>query len=276
MRFSNPHSLPEEWPASVGARQKISLVFILTLGLLCIPVGFGSVAIGKSSALKYALLLAALFLLIAAFVLITRLSRPHIASDIAITTHEGRPATELRYSLLTFAILVALVGCMTAISVLGALDFSSAGEEVPAAPVAAALFWVASLFFFAFFALLALGQLRRGRVVLAQRGIYQRGFTFTSFLPWESFAGVKAAYNGRPEVLAIAYTNAQWEKRQFGRPWRIDRLPPVPMIEIDLTFFALDASLVYHLMRFYVENPAARAELGTQASLQRARTGAFS
>jgi hypothetical protein len=34
-------------------------------------------------------------------------------------------------------------------------------------------------------------------------------------LPWESFAGVKTAYNGIPQVLVIAYANAPWDKRQI-------------------------------------------------------------
>ncbi|WP_142003364.1 hypothetical protein [Amycolatopsis cihanbeyliensis] len=250
-------------------------MFILLLVLLCVPVGYGFVSIDKPSALKYVWLFAAILLLIAAFGLITRLYRPHIASDIATTTYQGRPATEIRYSMVTFAILIALVGCASAMAVLATLDYASA-DGVGGKPVVVVLCGLASLFMLSFFWLMAVGQLRRGRVVLTQQGIYQRGFTFTSFLPWESFVTVGAAYNGRPEVLAVAYRNAPWEKRQFGRPWRIDRLPPVPMIEIDLIFFALDASLVYHLVRFYVENPVARAELGTEASLERARVGAFS
>lgn len=159
--------------------------------------------------------------------------------------------------------------CVTAICALGAWDFLSAGDDVPAAPAGAALLGLAALFFLSFFVFVLSGRLQRGRVVLAQQGIFQRGRAFSSFLPWEAFAGAKAAYNGTPEVLAIAYTNAPWEKRQFGGVWKLDKLPPAPMIELDTTSFAVDPNVVYHLVRFYVENPAARSELGTEMSLRR-------
>ena len=56
---------------------------------------------------------------------------------------------------------------------------------------------------------------------------------------------------------------------------KLDKLPPVPMTAIDCTVFAIDRNLLYHFVTFYVENPSARGELGTETSLERARTGAF-
>ncbi|WP_410604957.1 hypothetical protein [Amycolatopsis sp. lyj-90] len=269
MPSSDPNGRPAEWPPGDGAKYKAALVFVVLLGGACVPVGFGFVAIGKAGALKYALLFAALFLLTAAYGLVTRVRPGHRQGDIAITTYEGRPATEIRYSQAAFTILAALMACVTAICALGAWDFLSAGEDVPAAPVGAALLGIAALFFLSFFGFVLAGRLQRGRVVLAQQGIFQRGRAFSSFLPWEAFAGAKAAYNGTPEVLVIAYTNAPWDKRQLSGFWKLDKLPPAPMIEIDTTSFAVDPNVVYHLVRFYVENPAARAELGTDASLRR-------
>jgi hypothetical protein len=120
------------------------------------------------------------------------------------------------------------------------------------------------------------GRLRRGKLTLTRQGIHQRGWAFSSFLPWEAFAGVKAAYNGSPEVLVIAYANVPWERRQIAKFWKIDKLPPVPMIEVNCPSLALEPALIYHLLKFYVDNPQARPELGTDTVIQRAQTGAFS
>ncbi|WP_199429635.1 hypothetical protein [Qaidamihabitans albus] len=275
MPSSSSLTRPPEWPAGDGARYRVALVFVVGLGIACVPVGFGFAAIGRPAALKYLLLLAALFLLTAAYGLVTRVRPPHRPGDIGITEYAGHPATEIRYSGQAFAIMAALPGCLAAICLLAAIDFARAGEDVPAAPLGTALTGLAAAFFLSFFVFLALGRLRRGRIVLAQQGIHQRGRAFSSFLPWEAFAGVKAAYNGTPEVLVIAYANVPWEKRQLGGVWKLDKLPPVPMIEIDTTALALDPNLVYHLVRFYVDNPAARVELGTGASIERARAGTF-
>ncbi len=272
MPSSDPLARPAEWPEGDGAKYKAALVFVVLLAVACVPVGFGFIAIGKAGAFKYSLLFAALFLLTAAFGFVTRLRPRHREEDIAITVYEGRPATEIRYSQSAFTIMALLMTCAAAICALGALDFLTATEDVPAAPVGAALCGLAAVFFLSFLVFVLAGRLQRGRVVLAPQGIFQRGRAFSSFLPWEAFAGIKAAYNGTPEVLVIAYANVAWEKRQLGGVWKLDKLPPVPMIEVDTIALAVDPNVVYQFMRFYVENPAARAELGTDASLQRVRS----
>lgn len=274
MPSSNRLTPPAEWPVDDGIGYKAALGFVTALGVACVPIGFGFAAIGKPAALKYALLLAALFLLSAAFGLVTRVRPQHHADDITITLRDGRPATEIRYSRAAFTIVATLVACLAIICALAALDFASA-QGVPAAPVGMVAFGLATLFFLSFFVLAALRRLERGYIVLSQQGIHQRGRAFCSFLPWEAFAGVEASYNGTPEVLVIAYANAAWQRCQLGGVWKLDKLPPVAMIEIDTTAIAVDRTLVYHLVRFYVENPTARAELGTEASLQRIRTRSF-
>jgi len=275
MPSSDPLARPAEWPVENGAKYRASLVFVVVLGLACVPVGFGFVGIGKPAALKYALLFAVLFLLTAAFGYITRIRSKHGTDDIVNAVHDGRPVTEIRYSQAAFAILAGLMTCVAAVFVLAALDFALAGDDVPASTAGAAMCGIAALFFLSFLVLVAAGRLRRGRILLSQQGIHQHGRAFSSFLPWTAFAGVKAAYNGTPEVLVIAYANVPWDKRQLGGVWKLDKLPPVPMIEVDCTPLSVDPSLVYHLLRFYVDNPAARVELGTDFALQRVRAASF-
>lgn len=275
MPSSEPLRRPAEWPDGEGIRHKAALVFVVILAVACVPVGFGFARIGLPAAAKYPLLFAVLFLLTAGFGVVTRLRPGHRVGGIVLTAHEDRPATEIRYSKVAFAIVAALVACLAAICALAALDFATAAADIPAAPVGAVLFVLATLFFLSFFALAALGRVKQGRIVLSPLGIHQRGWAFVSFLPWEALAGVKAAYNGTPEILVIAYTNSHWERQQLGGVWKLDRLPPVPMIEIDTSKLAVDPTLVYHLVRFYTDNPAVRTELGTQASLRRALSGSF-
>jgi hypothetical protein len=276
MPYSSSLPTPAEWPGGSGRRYVAALVFVLVLALACVPIGFGFVAIGHPGGLKYAALFAALLLLTGSYTYVTRVRPLHRETDVAIGRHDGAPATELRYSRAAFVIVVGVMTCVTAIFAFASVDYFLAGDEVTAPQLAGTLFGMAALFCASFLVSVATGRLRRGRVVLSQRGIHQRGRAFSSFLPWEAIAGAKAAYDGlTPQILVIGYTNAPWEKRQYSRLWRLDKLPPVPMIAIDCTAFALDHNLIYHLVKFYVGNPATRHELGTDAGLHRARTGAF-
>lgn len=275
MPSSSPLAWPADWPAQNGPRCNSAFAFVVLLGVACILIGFGFVAIGKVEALKYAFLVGALFLLTAAFGFVTRIRSPRRGANLALTSHEGRPATEIPYSRAIFFIIVAMVACLAALCMLAAIDFATADDKVPAAPVGIVVSGIAAMFFLSFFALVALNRLRRGRILLSERGIYQQGRAFSSFLPWEACAGVKASYNGTPEVLVVAYANAPWQKRQLGGLWKIDTLPPVPMIEINTIDLTSDPNLIYHLMCFYVQNPTARSELGTETSLQRAHDRAF-
>jgi hypothetical protein len=275
MPSSNRLSRPVEWPERGGVKYRSAVALIGLLGVACVPIGVGFVAIGKPGGLKYGLLFAAFFLLIAAFAYVTRVRPKHGAGDIVTSQLDGRPVTELRYSSFAFGALVGLMVCLTAIFLLASLDYylSIPSGDVAAPRGAAIVFGLIGLLFASFVVLVAAGRLRRGKVVLSQQGIHQRGWAFSSSLPWESFAGVKAAYNGSPEVLVIAYANVPWDKRQIVKFWKIDKLPPVPMIEVNCASLALDPSLIYWLLKFYVENPAARGELGTGAAILRARSG---
>lgn len=277
MPSSSPLVRPTEWPERDSLRYRSTVVLSGLLGVAGIPVGFGFVAIGKPGGLKYGLLFAALFLLAASYAYVTRVRPKHGLGDIATSQLDGQPVTEIRYSSLAFGVLTGLMVCMTAIFLLASLDYylSAPSGKVTAPYGATIVFGLIGLFFASFVALVALGRLRRGKLVLSQQGIHQRGWAFSSFLPWQSFAGVKAADNGGPEVLVIAYSNAAWDRRQIVRFWKIDQLPPVPMIEVHCASLAVDPNLVYWLLKFYVENPGARGELGTDAAIRRARSGAF-
>lgn len=268
---------PAEWPSNVAGRGKylLSVLMMVALSVGSVLAAVGFVAIGEPGGLKYGLAFALFFALIAGFGYVSHLHPANRESDISIARHAGHPVMELRYAGAPFYLLVGLVLCVLSVCVMAAVDFATADGSVVAGKVAAALVAAAALFFGSFIVLVGTGRLSRGRILLSQEGILQRGHAFMSSFAWDVLAGVKAAHNGTPEVLVVAYSNAPWHRGQLSRLWKLDKLPPVPLIEIDCSKFDIDPNLVFHLVKFYVENPSARAELGTDACLQRMRTRAF-
>ncbi|WP_233281890.1 hypothetical protein [Prescottella equi] len=136
-------------------------------------------------------------------------------------------------------------------------------------PGATVVFGVLGASFGSFLVLVALRRIRSGVVLLTPDGIRHRGWSFDSYLPWESVAGAKPAYNGHRMILLIGFANAHWTRRYTTPIWRIDKLPPVPMIVLDCRKFAMDDVLLLHFVSFYAHNPASRAKLGTDAARAR-------
>lgn len=275
MPSSNPLGTPAEWPVESRGRFVLAFGALVALGALSVGVGLVAVGTGFAGAAKYALLIAALFWFTAAFGFVTRLRPQNRIADVGTTTIDDQRATVISYSGEQFVLINVLVACLFLCSVFAAWDYGKVGDGAFAPGIPMFLAFAAAVFFASYFVLLALGRIRRGRIVLAPDGIHQEGRAFGSFLPWDSFAGVKPSYNGTREVLVIAYSNAPWRKRQLAGPWRLDKLPPVPMIEINTIHLAVDPTLVYHLLRFYTENQSAREELGTEAVLRRIREHSF-
>lgn len=275
MPSSSRLETPAEWPVESRGRFTLAFGVLLVLGALSVAVGLIAAGTGFAEATKYAVLVAGLFWFAGAFGYLTRLRPQHRLSDINTTTIGGRHATEIRYSGAQFGLINLLVVCLFLCAVFAAWDYGNIGDRAFASGGPMLLAAVAALFFGSYFVLLALGRIRRGRVILAADGIHQEGRAFESFLAWDSFAGIKPSYNGSREVLVIAYSNAPWQKRQLAGPWKLDKLPPVPMIVIDTIHLAVDPTLVYHLLRFYVENPKARDEFGTEAVLRRVQEQSF-
>lgn len=269
MPSSSPLEAPTEWPAE--SRGRFVLAFALLVGLGVVSIGVGAVAVtgGIGGATKYAVLFAGLFWFAAAFGYLTRIRPPHRTTDIGTTAINGHRATEIKYSGAQFALINSLMVCLFLCAAFAAWDYGHAGSGafVPGIPMFLAV--AAGLFIASFFAFVGLGRLRRGRILIATDGIHQEGRAFESFLPWDSFADIKPSYNGTREVLVVAYSNAAWQKRQLTGLWKLDKLPPVPMIEINTVHLAIDPTLVYHLVRFYTENPSTRDELGTDTALRR-------
>ncbi|MFC7449668.1 hypothetical protein [Rhodococcus daqingensis] len=262
--------VPPEWPeARYTIREKLAMAMMVGFGVIAVLVGLAGWAGGLPAALRYCIGFACLFFLIVATGVVIRGSE-HRDADIRTVTVGALPATELRQSRRLWVLLVALMTCLTALSLGAAIEIYL---NVPSSfvPGAALVFGLFGIFLATFLVVVAARLLRPGYIRLTRDGIRQRGWSFESYLPWEAVAGAKAAYNGYRMVLVIGYANAAWERRYTTPVWRIDRLPPVPMIEVDCRKFAIDEALMFHLVTHYANNPVMRAELGTDASVERAR-----
>ncbi|MGW9565180.1 hypothetical protein [Prescottella equi] len=177
-------------------------------------------------------------------------------------------ATEIRQSRGVWTVLVAMTACCAVLTAGAAVEIylSTQTSGVPGATV---VFGALGALFGSFLVLVVLRLVRCGAVLLTPDGIRHRGWSFESYLPWDSVAGVKAAYSDYRMVLLIGFANAKWTRRYTTPIWRIDKLPPVPMIELDCRKFAVDDVLLLHFVSFYAHNPAMRAELGTDAARAR-------
>ncbi|MET4613347.1 hypothetical protein ABIC28_004348 [Rhodococcus sp. PvR044] len=152
----------------------------------------------------------------------------------------------------------------------GAIEIylNTRGEGFPGASV---IFGAIGLFSASYLAAVLAVRLQRGSLMLSSDGIWQRGWSFESYLPWESVAGATAVHHGFPETLVIAYSNAPWGHHYTTRLFRTDRLPLSPLIEVDTRQFAVDPVLLHHLVSYYANNSDTRAELGTDAAIACAR-----
>ncbi|CRZ13940.1 hypothetical protein [Mycolicibacterium neworleansense] len=272
MRSSEYRDTPDGWTDTHnGLRYYLSVAGLLAFAVISALFGIVAAAAGNFIALKYFLLFALLLVLGVAYGLVVRHRRGGLSSSVRTAIErDNTPGTEIRYSTSQFTILVALMGCCMVFCVMASVDILIHQDE--GFPGFAVVTSALGIVFASFIASAICGRIRRGGVILSSQGIAQRGWSFESRLNWSDIAAVKAATNGYPVILAVGYANADWNRRCTTRLWRIDRLPPVPMIEFDCRQFDVDPYLLYSYVRTYAENPEVRAELGTEVALARARS----
>lgn len=263
--------IPDEWRRSNrDARATVATAALVAIAVASLLFGAVVAVAGNVVGLLYSVLFAVIMLLVAVLGVAIRDRRRDLASAIGTVSTNGWPATEISFSPRQFALLVALMTALAGTCVIGAAHlFLSQGMSVASALLGGfgllgATFPVSAL----------LGHIRRGQLTLSEHGVSQRGWSFESSLRWADIAGVKAAFNGYPVILLIGYTNAEWTPRYTTRLWRIDRLPPAPMIEVDCRKFDVDCHALLDYLASYAENADLRSELGTIAAVTRAeRTG---
>lgn len=264
--------LPEGWVGTTGGvRERLAIAGTLTIAAVSFATAVAAALAGNTVATRYCLLFALAMALVAALGAAIGFRRVGLPAALrTVGERGGISATEIRCSGYQFALLVSLTACCTAFCLMAAVEVF-VHQSHGGSGAAAVLLGAGALFFGSFGAAAAFGRVRRGGVTLSSRGIAHRGWSFESRLEWPAIAGVTPAFNGHPTILVIGYTNADWDRRYTTRLWRLDRIPPVPMIEVDCRRFDLDPCVLYGYLRAYVESPAARRELGTDTALMRAR-----
>lgn len=270
MQSSEHQDIPAGWTdIHDGVKFHLSAVGLSAVSAFSFLFGIMMAAAGNVIALKYFLLFALFTALIVALALVGRYRRRPLSSVIRTIERDGVQGTEIRYSGWQFTILVALMGCGTLFCAAAAFETVIYQDE--GFPGFAVVIGALGIAFMSFIAVVASGRVSRGGVTLSSEGIAQRGRSFESRLDWSAIAGAKAATDGHPYILVFGYANADWNRRYTTRFWRIDRLPPVPMIPFDCRQFDVDPYVLYGYVRTYVDNPELRAELGTEAALACAR-----
>jgi len=256
--------VPDEWQRfDNNARFTVATVTLVIIAFASLLFGAGLAVAGNLWGLVYTVLFAALISLVAALGVAIRVHKRDLSSATGTVNMDGSPVTEIVYSRGQFALLVALMTFLPCACLTGAVHLVvGQGVSVPSGLLAGcgligATFPVGALS----------GRIRRGALVLSEQGGSQKGWSLESSLTWAEIAGVTAAFNDHPVILFVGYVNAKWTPRYTTRLWRIDRLPPVPMIEVDCRRFDVHAHALLYYLAFYAEHEELRAELGTPAAV---------
>lgn len=250
---------------SDGVRYYFALATLTTFAMVSVLFGLLGAQAGNFVALRYCLLFALVVALVIAYSVVVRIRRVDPSAAVRTVELDGISGTEIRYSAWQFKILVALMVCCTVFCGMAAIEIFIHQDE--GFPGGAVLIGALGVVCASFVGAVGVGCVRRGGITLSSQGVVHRGRSFESRLDWPAIAGVTPASNGYPAILVIGYANADWVRRYTTRFWRIDRLPPVPMIEFDYRLFDVDPRSLYDFVRTYVDNPELRAELGTEAAL---------
>lgn len=285
MQYSNPTEWPQAWPTTIERRHYVSIIGI-TAFLVLVPTAIATYSLGRGR-VEQAVYAGAF----AVFCGVITWTGYHIrfrrrkSEARPLTSHcdrNGRCSLVIPYSTQVFTGFALSMGIASITFAIAAIRLYQSGGS--GSTGGAVFFGGVALFFSSLPALMVARKFVKGWLLVSPDGVYQRGWTFTSYLPWHSITAVHPYYTDGPCILVLAEDATPWKRRQILRVWKADKLPdtsrddgrgPQPMIVIRGQFLAADPALVLHLLAYYAKHPEARGELGTEAALRRARAGAF-
>ncbi|GAA2349923.1 hypothetical protein GCM10009854_29570 [Saccharopolyspora halophila] len=253
---------PGAWQRGNDRKPPFAIAFIGLGALIIVLIGVWATVRGEPELLPRSLLMGAFFSTLAAYVYSTRVRSRHHESHIALTTYRRTRATEIRYSRTQHLLFTANIASLAAWATAGALEFTFTGE--PPDPTLVAVWGACAALSAGCLLLIAVGRVQRGRLLLTEAGVHQEGQWGKSFLAWDSATGIEPAHDGRSATITLPAPEGAAPEKTGS-----------PGLHINTSVFDLDRALVYHLLRHYLENPQDRAELGTNASLERIRSRAF-
>ncbi|MBB3038409.1 hypothetical protein [Hoyosella altamirensis] len=265
-----PGRWPEKWPTPRTRRRDIALLgglIIAAAGSLVAGVmGFRD---GQPQVLGFGVLVAALFSVGAVYHFYHAVQPQRRRSDVILTTNrDGEPVTRILRSPVLFHLRTALMIGLTVLFTASAVDHYL--SEGTAGVLGALIYLIIAVFFGSYVLAVATKGLMPGFIEFSPQGIFNRGWSFESRMPWRQVLTVQAEHDKKhPQVLVIGDPEREWKYDYTVRLWRIDRLTVVPMIDVDTRKFRVPPDVLYAVFSFYFDSPPARVELGTQVSLDR-------
>jgi hypothetical protein len=122
------------------------------------------------------------------------------------------------------------------------------------------------------------GKAIRGELLVSAQGIRYRALAHDVELGWDSVERVSVVGGDGQRIVIVAYNNMTPSVQ--GRSWLSKPRKAVLEQAAEATVvvrggvLSINPALTFHTLRYYHQNPAARAELGTGAAVQRVRAAA--
>jgi hypothetical protein len=122
------------------------------------------------------------------------------------------------------------------------------------------------------------GRAVRGELLVSAQGIRYRTLAYDVELGWDAVERVSVVGGDGQRIVIMAYNNQPPSVR--GRSWLSKPTKAVREQAAEATVLiragslSVNPALTFHTLRYYHQHPAARAELGTDAAVQRVRAAA--
>ncbi len=122
------------------------------------------------------------------------------------------------------------------------------------------------------------GKALRGELLISAQGIRYRTLAYDASTEWAALQSVSIVGGDSLRIVLVGYANMAPSVQ--GRSWLMRPSKAVlaqaaeSTIAIKGVSLSVDPALAFHTLRYYHANPEARAELGTDAAVQRVRAGA--
>ncbi|MDI6628410.1 MAG: hypothetical protein QME72_11885 [Rhodococcus sp. (in: high G+C Gram-positive bacteria)] len=165
----------------------------------------------------------------------------------------------VRYNPLGLRLLVVIVSSLSICVI--AMGFTSGGVG-----------WVLAamgLSMASFLIPILLRSIRNGYLELSDDGIRHRGWAFDIQVPWVDVRDTAVVVESYPLVLVRVDEMAKMNRRFTTLLWRIEIMPKGKYIELDCRRFDVHPVALEQWIRFYIDNPEVRVELGTDAAAER-------
>jgi hypothetical protein len=122
------------------------------------------------------------------------------------------------------------------------------------------------------------GKALRGELLISAEGIRYRMLGYDAWMEWAALQSVSIVGGDSLRIVLMGYANMAPSVQ--GRSWLMRPSKAVLAQAAEATVairgvsLSVDPALAFHTLRYYHASPDARAELGTDAAVQRVRAGA--